>query len=445
MSEEIDKAAEELETRGQALRSLLTFAQRAFVIEFAGTPKSGKSTSVEAVRHFFTRQGFRVHVLAERAALCPIPMKGHLFFNIWCAASMLSELLANVETETDIIIVDRGLFDALVWLLLQQQRGELTPVEAETIKSFLLLERWRTLVDLVVVMNVSAEEAMARETGQRITSKTGSIMNPSVLKILSNSVRDSVKRYGSQFENVILHETAGQNVRASNIDLAGKVLNVFQEFLDPEILVVPRSELDVLPLNAGASFADGAADRAIDCISKHGKYLRRSLAEVDDRYVQIVAAGMLTYHDQIFIFQRKEQDPKYRLYGRTTIFQAAHVARKSEPTGQRLLKQALQDRIMRSLFLSRMFELQPIGYCWDKEDATSSRHFGLMFRVEIDNDYTARDLRRKELRKQRGPSVAGEFVAWGDLVSKSEDLRLEPWSVSALNNLQDVRRLRSGI
>jgi putative protein kinase ArgK-like GTPase of G3E family len=47
---------------------LLKFAPRAFVIEFAGTPKAGKTTSVEAIRHFFSRQGFRVHVLVERAS-----------------------------------------------------------------------------------------------------------------------------------------------------------------------------------------------------------------------------------------------------------------------------------------------------------------------------------------------------------------------------------------
>src|SRR5438270_385095 len=117
-----------LEGRAARVRKLLEkeFARRAFVLEFAGTPKSGKSTSVEAVRHFFTRNGLRVHVLAERAAMCPIPMKGHLFFNTWCLASMLAELLANFESETDIIIVDRGLMDSLVWLVMQRARGEIT-------------------------------------------------------------------------------------------------------------------------------------------------------------------------------------------------------------------------------------------------------------------------------------------------------------------------------
>jgi len=85
---------------------------------------------------------------------------------------MLAELLANVEAEADIIIVDRGIFDSLVWLTLQLQRGEITSDEAGTIDSFLLLERWRTLIDLVVVMNVPAKEALDRENNQRITTKT---------------------------------------------------------------------------------------------------------------------------------------------------------------------------------------------------------------------------------------------------------------------------------
>jgi len=37
---------------------LLNFASRAFVIEFAGTPKAGKTTSVEAIRHFFCASQF---------------------------------------------------------------------------------------------------------------------------------------------------------------------------------------------------------------------------------------------------------------------------------------------------------------------------------------------------------------------------------------------------
>ncbi len=114
--EAVEEQVEALERRAEEVRAHLRFASRPFVIEFAGSPKAGKTTSVEAIRHFFTRHGFRVHLLAERAAFSPIPMKGHLFFNTWCVCTMLAELLDNLETDADIIIVDRALKTNSYWI-----------------------------------------------------------------------------------------------------------------------------------------------------------------------------------------------------------------------------------------------------------------------------------------------------------------------------------------
>jgi hypothetical protein len=273
MASEIAKRVDELERRADRLLGVLKFATRAFVIEFAGSPKSGKSTSVEAIRHFFVRQGFRVHILVERASVCPIPMKGHLFFNTWCASTMLAELLANVETDTDIIIVDRGLFDALVWLTLQRQRGELTGDEAQIIENFLLLERWRTLIDLAVLMRVKADEAIKRELAPRISRKVGSIMNPDILSGLERSVVAAAEKYGHQFRGTYVHETSGEGVRSSNIRLAESILDHFEEFLDPEILVVPKGELSKLPIQGIGEFSPDAKEAIGNCISMFGTCL----------------------------------------------------------------------------------------------------------------------------------------------------------------------------
>ena len=212
MSEQnpIDEQISDLDRRAAALHSIVELASRAFVVEFAGTPKSGKSTSVEAIRHFFRRYGFNVHVLTERADQCPIPMKGHLFFNTWCATSMLAELLENVETTTDIIIVDRGLFDALIWFRTQAKRGELSAKELTDIENFLLMDRWQNLFDLVAVLRASATTALERENANRITTRPGSIMNISMLETLSEAVGDAVDHYGERFKKIIIKDTDGE-------------------------------------------------------------------------------------------------------------------------------------------------------------------------------------------------------------------------------------------
>jgi predicted NUDIX family phosphoesterase len=446
MTSHLEEEIQQLEEHAVKVLRLLKFASRAFVIEFAGTPKAGKTTSVEAIRHFFSRQGFRVHVLIERASVCPIPMKGHLFFNTWCACTMLAELIENVDTETDVIIVDRGLFDSLVWLTLQRQRGELTEHEAKVIEAFLLLDRWRSLIDLVVVMNVSPQEAIQRENSQRISSKPGSIMNPDVLGTLSASVKQTIAQYGSYFPAVIEQDTSsGGGVKASNARLAKNMLDKLEEFLDPLILVVPRQEVQHLPLTNGGCFTEEAREQLVDCIARTSKAMKRSQAEADPDHVQMIACGVLVRDDHVFLFERKERDPKYRLYGKLTVWQGTHVSCRGRPLDIGLIRAAVVERIMRALFLSREFQTRLVGYCWDAANEQSSPHFGVMFSVDIDNEHMATDLRKKEFRQGRGHGLAGSFVTWETLLSDKEAQgALESWSLAILKNHEDFRSKEKG-
>jgi len=430
MPKDVQAQIEELEGRAEKLRSLLRYAPRAFVMEFSGTPKSGKSTSVEAVRQFLSRHGFRVHVLAERAAVCPIPMKGHLFFNTWCASSMLAELLANVESQTDIIIVDRGLFDALVWLTLQEKRGELTGGEARTIGSFLLLDRWRRLIDVPIVMSVSVEEALAREKAMHITAKSGSIMNPTVLSAISCSVDEAISRYGPKFNGVISHDTTNQQVNESNIGLANKILDRLERFLNPDILAVTRREVESLLSGPGDAFGEKAVQNVLGCVESHCRFMARDEVEKNFGYVQIIPSAILKFEDQIFLFERKETDPKYRLFGKTTIWKGCHVSRREGLRIPQMLKEALLERITRLLFLSRTFPVEVLGYCWDAEDEISSRHLGIIYQITIDNSHTALDLKRKEFKSMRGDGFGGRFVDCETLWTQEIQNSLESWSLA---------------
>lgn len=432
VSECNEEKVKALEGRMAELRAFLKFAHRAFVIEFAGTPKSGKSTSVEAIRHFFSRNGFQVHVLAERAALCPIEMKGHLFFNTWCASTMLAELLANVQARADIIIVDRGLFDALVWLILQVKRGELTDTEAATFKSFLLLGRWCKLIDLVVVMNVSAEQAIKRENAQRITPRPGRIMNKKILEMISNSVHEAFTKYGASFSAAIQHVTTDHTVHDSNVELAALIVDRLETFLNPDVLTAPVSVLAPLPLAGISNFSTADAEQARNVILGAMHCVRRSEAEIDSLHVQIIPCGVLTHKDGVVIFKRKEGDQKSSLYGKTAIFQATHVV--CGTCGATVLEDSLFERIARSLHIGVRFPMHLIGYCWDRTDANSRHHFAMVYKVDI-SEATAVDLKNKEFPRWRDPSIDGEFIRWSDLENRQEELELEPWSKAILTSM----------
>ena len=54
--------------------------RRPILIEFCGSPKAGKTTTITSLNIFFKRNGFRTKILAERAGICPVIKKNPSIF-----------------------------------------------------------------------------------------------------------------------------------------------------------------------------------------------------------------------------------------------------------------------------------------------------------------------------------------------------------------------------
>ena len=122
-------------------------------IEFAGTPKSGKSTCIDTVNHFFRRLGYKVLAPTEGASKrTPYYLKEDLVaFNAWSATYALTHILEGRfgSDQYDLVIMDRGLFDALAWFELLKQKEDITSEDCSAIQNFLLVGHWRGLVDMI--------------------------------------------------------------------------------------------------------------------------------------------------------------------------------------------------------------------------------------------------------------------------------------------------------
>ena len=266
---------------------------------------------------------------------------------------MLAELLENVDTKTDIIIADRGLFDAVIWFQSQAKHGELLDEELNQIESFLLMDRWKNLFNLVAVLHASAATALERENANRITERTGSIMNTSMLETLSDAVDEAINLHEKKFSHVIRIDTDYGDIRSVNARLLSQVLNHFESFVNPDILVVPKQATEGLLSTAPFAFTpDDEADRIQEIIETSGQYRRRTEVESNKDFVQIVPCGALLYEGRVFLFQRQDKNPKSRLYGKATIWQGCHVTRPAnQKRSMSTVLAALESRIAQSLFI----------------------------------------------------------------------------------------------
>lgn len=138
---------------------------RPTTIEFTGPPNSGKTTLIHNLTKSLQERGFSVKVMQEDAELVPkeIPKKTWAR-NAWITFGQLQSLIEIPYSGSQIILLDRGYYDALFWARFlklqdacsQEQSDSLYKILQEMNMQFDLLPDWLFVID------VSVEESLRR-------------------------------------------------------------------------------------------------------------------------------------------------------------------------------------------------------------------------------------------------------------------------------------------
>lgn len=215
-------------------------------VEFAGTPKSGKSTCIDIVSHFFRRIKLdsteEKYDLAKFSVLAPTEGASRrtpqflkddwVAFNTWSASYALTHILEgrHHSDRYHLAILDRGLFDALAWFQLLETRGEISESDKETVQRFLLIDHWRSQVDAVFLFTADEKTSLRRENGGKLIDLPGRAMNPDSLKQLNEAYSEIRKQFARQFKKVISIDTSDSTMpRLTAIKVADKILDLFTD------------------------------------------------------------------------------------------------------------------------------------------------------------------------------------------------------------------------
>lgn len=418
-----------LKTRAQKLLPIVRRqARRAYVVELTGTPKAGKTTSLGILHAFFKACGYRVQLQKERAGDCPLPMKGHFFFNAWTTSTMLAEVVAAVETNVDLILLDRAFFDALIWLELQLRRGQVSEDESRTFASFVLLERWRSLVDITTVMTAVPTVALERENKNAIVPRTGSIMNSAALQEFNDVLRTVRERHANDFTFLEVDSSSTTvDVVELNADLAGRLLDSLEDWADPPVAVIERKQVEELfgdeVLIRGDKLAPAWAK-----LSAGARPMKRSTAEESVDVVQLVGCGVCLSENSAFVLERSAADEKAESYGPYTLWKGCHIEMRSgEPPPIDVAARSVVGRLESDLHLKQIAKPEPIALAWDRNARSESRHLGFLFLLKISDKQIIKSLEVKEFRKSsRGHTLVGRLANREELLSSID--KFEPWS-----------------
>ncbi len=207
---------------------------RPIIVEFSGTPKSGKSSCIEIVSHFFRRLHFRVLSPSEGASRrTPYHLRADLVdFNTWSASYALTHILESLHDPYNyqLVILDRGMFDALAWFQLLVNRNEIDQVTCDQVHSFLLIEKWRSVVDEVFLFTADPDTSMKRENQNALIDEPGTTMNLEFLQNLNaayNSVREKYSGDFSHFQAINTSASESTTPQSTAAQIAGIILDRF--------------------------------------------------------------------------------------------------------------------------------------------------------------------------------------------------------------------------
>ena len=226
---------EELRSEARGILDSWSFSRPLFV-EFAGTPKSGKSTCIDTVNHFFRRLNYKVLAPTEGASKrTPYYLKDDwVAFNTWSATYALTHILEGLHgtDKYNLVIMDRGLFDALAWFELLRGRGEIKSEDCDTIQRFLMVGHWQQLVDVVFLFQTDPETSLERENRGKLIEEPGRAMNPQALQTLNKAYQTIRNQHSEQFSSLHVVDTSrnsGATPQSTAFDVATQIIEKMKQ------------------------------------------------------------------------------------------------------------------------------------------------------------------------------------------------------------------------
>lgn len=425
----------------RAERASLIFketARKPVVIEFAGVPKAGKTTTLNTLQTFLKRCGFRSEVVVERASVCPIRDKKHANFNVWTACTALAHILEKTQdpphsNDPHIIILDRGIFDSICWLMMMERLARILKSDREIIEKFLRIDDWKRRITGVIVMTALPKDAMEREKGYLpVIDAAGSIMNQEVLQLMLDTTREIAIRLKNDFRIYTVDTSSGDtknNPKRTAEVVADIVLNLIEEQLQEDILCLPKSTVTNIFKDRQCLHAKEASS-LLKLFNESGTFLSRQEVEQNKELLQALPVVIIRNKSgNVLQLRRREKLTNNILDKEIVIWAGGHVRKEDASNGSALIRCALRE-LQEELRLSvASHELNFIGAIYADVGTSTSKHVALVYEWNAETDDVDVVLSSVEFFERRGTSLSGSFIGLHDLANAVDTNKIsEVWS-----------------
>lgn len=207
-----------------------------FVIEFCGTPRTGKTTIINNLYDFFKKGGFSVSLIEELTTssyykeilwqkIKDMPIGER---NIAIIEETAKQLYEAVSGNSDIIFIDRSLNDRAIWNRTRFNKGDMSEEQYnETTKRYGDISR--ELIDVLVIGYTDPLTSIQRDYLNSLALESRRFLNLQNIDEYNQSMMALMPEFNQMVGEVYFIDTTKTSPRDSAIIVAENIMSLMRE------------------------------------------------------------------------------------------------------------------------------------------------------------------------------------------------------------------------
>lgn len=206
--------------------------KRPYVIEFTGTPRTGKTTIINNLFDFFKKAGFKVKLIEEftTSTFYKENVKENLLkkskktINFEIPKYVHEQLNESLKDNFDVIIIDRSLFDRCIWIDRLKEKNGITEIEV-----FEYLEKYIPIINSkindIIALKCSSETCLKRDYEANLSLEKRNFLNVESIEEYNKSLENTKEIFEKNSIKVQCFETDDFNLLDIEIDVVNYILD----------------------------------------------------------------------------------------------------------------------------------------------------------------------------------------------------------------------------
>lgn len=212
------------------LKSLCSLS-KPFVIEFSGTPRTGKTTTINNLYDFFKKGGFDVSIVEEFTTskyykeVLKKEFEGKSLeeLHISILEEVYKQLQEALNCDKEIILIDRSLNDRQIWNYRRYLKGEFSENKYQEIK-----EKYKNiskeLIDFLVITYVDSLTSLKRDYLSSLSLEKRNFLNTHNIDEYNSSLKDLEDLFNESVDDFLLFDTSSSSLNDVAVEVASKIM-----------------------------------------------------------------------------------------------------------------------------------------------------------------------------------------------------------------------------